>query len=186
MSTKIFIQSIIHLLLLTSFESSSFTTDCKIGTHAIYRDMIRKGIRSILYHHSNHSSHIAGGKKYSLRTSTGLLLRTFSKAISLIGGLGNIVLHAAVGAGEVIIQGQAVVGMQIKNNLTQKIFTLLDLSGLFRALRLGLAVEFQDDGTNSPSDAAPSSSPSSSSSVTVSNLVFSSVNHNSYKLKAIS
>lgn len=108
MSTKIFIQSIIHLLLLTSFESSSFTTDCKIGTHAIYRDMIRKGIRSILYYHSNHSSHIAGGKKYSLRTRTGLLLRTFSKAISLIGGLGNIVLHAAVGAGEVIIQGQAV------------------------------------------------------------------------------
>lgn len=74
-------------------------------------------------------------------------------------------------------QSNAVVGMQIKNNLTQKIFTLLDLSGLFRALRLGLAVEFQDDGTNSPSDAAPSSSPSSSSSVTVSNFDFSSVNH---------
>lgn len=98
--TKIFTQKIIDLLLLTSFESSSFTTDCKIGTHAIYKDMIRKVIRSILYHHSNHSSNIAGGKKYSLtRTRTGqyysggsstvrllLLLRTSSKAISLIGG----------------------------------------------------------------------------------------------------
>lgn len=64
---------------------------------------------------------------------------------------------------------------RIANRSTQKIFTLLDLSGLFIALRLGLALELQQDGMNSPSASdAPSSSHSpSSSSATVSNVLSS-------------